>query len=205
MSLYPEVQRKAQNELDAVLGPAILSTFADRPRLPYIEALVKESLRWHTVAPVGIPHMCTKDDIYEGLRIPGSAIVMANIWAFTHDPEIYPNPEVFDPTRFLLSTQKEAQPDPHNLTFKFGRRTCPGRILADSTIFMSIALSLAVFDIRPGAEKSSKVEFLPGVISHPGPFNLRITPRSKEHEELVRRVEVDFPFEEGHAESLNDV
>ncbi|KAL4959505.1 cytochrome P450 [Aspergillus stella-maris] len=211
MSLYPEVQKRAQQELDAVLGSATLPTFVDRPKLPYIEAIVKEALRWHPVAPMGIPHMCSKDDVYEGLRIPGGAIVMANIWAFTHDAKTYPNPEKFDPTRFLPSkgNGKEPQPDPHNLTFGFGRRICPGRILADSTIFMSIAQALSVFDIRSGVdengESSVKAEFLPGVISHPVPFTLRITPRSREHEELVRRVEVEVPFGEGHAESLKDV
>ncbi|KAL4789294.1 cytochrome P450 [Aspergillus venezuelensis] len=209
MSLYPGIQKEAQQELDAVLGPATLPTFADRPKLPYIEALVKEALRWHPVAPMGIPHMCTQDDIYEGSRIPRGAIVMANIWAFTHDAKVYPNPEVFDPDRFLSFTGKEPQPDPHNLTFGFGRRICPGRILADSTIFMSIAQALAVFDIRPQEDESGKdsvrAEFLPGVISHPVPFKLKITPRSKEHEELVRRIEVEVPFGEGDAETLKDV
>ncbi|KAL4936814.1 hypothetical protein BDV06DRAFT_233009 [Aspergillus oleicola] len=208
MSLYPAVQKKAQEELDTVLGPTKLPTFDDRPKLPYIEAIVKEALRWHPTAPMGIPHMCTEDDVYEGLKIPRGAVVMPNIWAFTHDPKTYPNPEIFDPTRFLPSTHansKEAQPDPHTLTFGFGRRICPGRILADSTIFLSIAESLAVFNISPDREGSARAEFLPGVISHPVPFSLTIKPRSEEHEELVRGVEVDFPFEESHMDDIDGI
>ena len=53
MVLYPEVQKKAQAELDAVVGPNRLPDFEDRPSLPYINAIVKESMRWHLVAPLG--------------------------------------------------------------------------------------------------------------------------------------------------------
>jgi cytochrome P450 len=80
MALHPEVQTKAQEELDRVLGPNKLPTFEDRSKLPYIDAMVKESLRWHPVAPMGIPHMCTVDDVYEGYRIPKGSLIMANIW-----------------------------------------------------------------------------------------------------------------------------
>lgn len=62
MALYPDVQKKAQEELDRVIGPNKLPSFADRSQLPYIEAIVNESLRWHPVAPMGLPHMCTEDD-----------------------------------------------------------------------------------------------------------------------------------------------
>ena len=53
MALYPEVQKKAQAEIDTVLGPHRLPDFEDRPSLPYINAIVKESMRWHLVAPLG--------------------------------------------------------------------------------------------------------------------------------------------------------
>ena len=54
MTLYPEVQKKAQAEIDAVVGPDRLPSFSDRNSLPYIEALVKEIQRWNVVAPTGI-------------------------------------------------------------------------------------------------------------------------------------------------------
>ena len=53
MALYPEVQKKAQAEIDTVVGPHRLPDFEDRPSLPYINAIVKESMRWHLVAPLG--------------------------------------------------------------------------------------------------------------------------------------------------------
>jgi cytochrome P450 len=57
MVLHPEVQEKARAEIDAVVGQDRLPSFADRPFLPYLEAVLKECVRWHTVAPSG------KDDI----------------------------------------------------------------------------------------------------------------------------------------------
>ncbi|KAL4972955.1 cytochrome P450 [Aspergillus desertorum] len=196
MALYPDVQRRAQEELDAVLGPTKLPTFEDRAKLPYIEAIVKEALRWHPVAPMGLPHMSTEDDIYEGYRIPKNSLIMPNIWAFTHDASIYNDPSKFNPSRFIGDTPEA---DPSDLTFGFGRRICPGRLLADSSIFLTIAQSLAVFKISSVGEDAAKAEFLPGVISHPVPYRVDILPRSKEHEELVRKIEVESPFGEGNA------
>jgi hypothetical protein len=80
MTLYPQVQRKAQDEIDRVLGAGRLPKVADRASLPYIDAVVKEVLRWHPVAPMGIPHMSVADDIYEGYFIPKGSLVMPNIW-----------------------------------------------------------------------------------------------------------------------------
>ena len=59
MALYPEVQKKAQAEIDAVIGPNRFPDFQDRPSLPYVNALVKESMRWHLVAPLGGPFFIT--------------------------------------------------------------------------------------------------------------------------------------------------
>lgn len=58
MVTYPEAQKKAQEELDEIIGRDRMPTFADRDSLPYIQACVRESLRWKTVAPVGVPHVC---------------------------------------------------------------------------------------------------------------------------------------------------
>lgn len=80
MTLNPEIQRNAQEEIDRVLGPHQLPKVADRKRLPYINAIVKEVLRWHPVAPMGIPHMSSEDDIYEGHFIPKGSLIMPNIW-----------------------------------------------------------------------------------------------------------------------------
>ncbi|PWY71805.1 putative cytochrome P450 [Aspergillus sclerotioniger CBS 115572] len=187
MALNPDVQTKAQEELDRVLGPYTLPCASDRPRLPYINAIVKESLRWCPVAPMGLPHLCTEEDEYEGYRIPKGAIVMQNIWSFTHNPTTYPEPDRFNPERFLGETP---QADPAEVVFGFGRRICPGRVLADSSIFMTVAMVLAMMRISPeeGMGGKSGVELTPGVVSQPvlPRGGVRVVARSKQHEEVVR-------------------
>jgi cytochrome P450 len=101
MTLFPDVQKKAQAEIDAVVGPDRLPSFADRDSLPYTEALVKEVHRWNVVAPTGmrilfiafinrraaltthltaVPHHVTEDDIHDGYHIPKGSLVIPNIW-----------------------------------------------------------------------------------------------------------------------------
>ena len=83
MVLHPDVQDKAQKELDAVIGRKRLPTFEDRPSLPYINAIVKELVRWHVVAPTGVPHAAIRDDEYNGLFIPGNTMIICNAWSVT--------------------------------------------------------------------------------------------------------------------------
>ena len=80
MASFPEVQEKAKAELDSVVGPHRLPEFSDRDSLPYINALIKELLRWRSVVPVGVPHRTLDDDEYRGYFIPKGSIVVANIW-----------------------------------------------------------------------------------------------------------------------------
>lgn len=80
MALFPEVQTKAQLELDTVVGRTKLPEFEDRENLPYINALVKEVLRWHPVVPMNVAHASSQDDICEGYLIPKGSSILANIW-----------------------------------------------------------------------------------------------------------------------------
>ena len=77
---HPEVQKKAQAELDAVVGPDRLPDFADRDSLPYIDAILKETTRWHPVVPLGIPHKSFEDDVYDGYHIPAGTVLIPNCW-----------------------------------------------------------------------------------------------------------------------------
>lgn len=87
MTLYPDIQITAQVELDRVLGGSRLPGSADRPNLPYIEAIIRETHRWHPVAPMALPHTCTKEDVIRGYRIPKGALLLPNNWqATSHAP-----------------------------------------------------------------------------------------------------------------------
>ena len=93
MMLYPEVQRKAQEEIDRVIGNDRLPGFEDRQDLPYIDSIVKEVLRWHPLSPMDFQHTSTEDDIYEGYFIPKDAWIIANIWSVVLDsfPRCHPH------------------------------------------------------------------------------------------------------------------
>ena len=80
MAQFPEAQKKAQAELDAVVGSHRLPDFSDESALPYVCALVKECLRWHAVLPLAVPHRLIEDDIYRGYHIPKGTVVIPNIW-----------------------------------------------------------------------------------------------------------------------------
>ncbi|KAK0240536.1 cytochrome P450 [Armillaria nabsnona] len=189
MLLYPEVQAKAQAEIDAVIGDDRLPRFDDRERLPYINALVLEVTRWHNVGPTGIPHCVTEDVVQSGYFIPKGSLILANIWKMLHDPTVYNEPFKFNPDRFIRTETKEAELDPYKMVFGFGRRICPGRVLADASVFMSCAMVLAVFDISKYSENGvvfePDTEHTAGTISHPTPFKCTIQARSRKAMDLI--------------------
>lgn len=88
MSLYPDVQAKAQAEIDHVVGKG-LPTPLHKDSLPYVSAVVKETLRWHTVTPLGIPHKSDKDDFINGYLIPKGAILIPNVWFVFPEPRLF--------------------------------------------------------------------------------------------------------------------
>ncbi|KAF9463769.1 cytochrome P450 [Collybia nuda] len=189
MVLNPEVQKKAQAEIDAVIGNERLPSLADRSQLPYIMALVTEVLRWNSVAPTGVPHTAMEDGIISGYLIPKGSIIITNLWNMLHDPEVYPDPFTFDPDRHIATEGKPAQRDPRNVCFGYGRRVCPGMHLAEASLFSVISQSLAVFDITKTIENGVPItpphENTSGIISFPEPYKCTIKPRSQRAISLI--------------------
>jgi cytochrome P450 len=132
-------------------------------------------------------HCLTQDDEYAGYHLPAGAMVMPNIWAMLHAPDVYTDPEAFRPERFLGPAP---EPDPRKLAFGFGRRACPGQALAETSVWLSCALVLATLRIRPVKDAAGR-DVLPeatmqnGMTSHPEPFPCEITPRSEHARELI--------------------
>ncbi|KAJ6572074.1 cytochrome P450 [Mycena capillaripes] len=196
MAVNPEVQDRAQREIDAHLSysyssqdatPTRLPTFADRAQLPYISAIVKEVWRWNPSVPLGLPHVVTQDDEYRGYPIEKGSIVWANVWAILHDEQIFPEPSEFRPERYLTGG------DEANSTvaaaFGFGRRICPGMHIAENSVFIAIATMLCMFRISKFVDEQGKVvepviEYN-GFISHPRPFKCKIELRSEQFRALV--------------------
>ena len=142
ISRHPDIQYKARTELDRVVGPDRLPTLADRPALPYVNAIMKETMRWHVPAPLILPHFATEDDEYDGYLIPQGSTILVNVWYDTiqlplgslldadyavrsmlHDPQRYPQPNEFIPERFLDNGKLDlSSGDPGLMAFGFGRR-----------------------------------------------------------------------------------
>ncbi|KAF5375444.1 hypothetical protein D9615_007975 [Tricholomella constricta] len=117
MVRHPEVFRKAQDEMDRVIGSGRLPTLNDRGSLPYLECVLKEVLRWNPPVPLGMPHRVMEDDIYRGYHIPKGTTVIANIFAILHDCF---QPDVLYPERYIENSDL---PDPREVVFGFGRRS----------------------------------------------------------------------------------
>ncbi|KAJ7658428.1 cytochrome P450 [Mycena rosella] len=186
MLANPKAQRKAQAELDALLGPGHLPDFADEVSLPYVSAVVKEVLRWKNVTPIAIPHFVSVDDEYRGYRIPAGSMVIGNTWAILHDEDMYPDPHAFKPERFLLDGKLEsgrAEPRGGRL---WVRQATYGHLFS----LHYRASMLATLDIKKardehGNELEPSYEFFPGLVSPPLPFECSITPRSKKAVEII--------------------
>ncbi|KDQ11859.1 hypothetical protein BOTBODRAFT_189554 [Botryobasidium botryosum FD-172 SS1] len=157
MALYPDVQRRAQAEIDRVVPKGTLPGFQDRDSLPYVDCLLKELQRWRPAIPLGVQRCAMKDDYYGGYYIPKGAIVSPNVWAITRDEANYKDPERFWPERF--ENPETAELDPYKYAFGFGRRTCAGLHFADASIYIAVVSILATFDVgKPKDENGNEVE-----------------------------------------------
>jgi len=176
MLMHPEVQKRAQSELDGFLNRDRLPEMEDRDALPFITAIMKECLRWRPPLPLAVPHVCVADDEYKGFNIPAESFVFGNVWAIMHDKERYQDPDTFDPSRFVNHEGKLRKdvPDPTEV-FGFGRRVCPGRYFALDFVWLAMANLVAVFSIEKPVDELGNViepsgEYMTGLFSFPAPF-----------------------------------
>ncbi|KAH9951705.1 cytochrome P450 [Amylocystis lapponica] len=184
MALHPDKQRKAQKEIDNVIGSGRLPVIQDRDSLPYVNAVIKEVMRWHPALPLGIARRSAEADVYEGYLIPKSTILIPNIWAIAHAPNEKYDPQAFIPERFLDETQNI--PDPATWAFGFARRMCPGKALGENSVFILFATILAMFEITPPEKDKIVPKFTLGLASCPEPFPCIIKPRSDAQAALVK-------------------
>jgi cytochrome P450 len=161
MVLYPDVQRRAQAEIDSVVGNR-LPTFEDRVSLPYVESVLRETMRWCPIAPLGGAHATSSDDIFDGYFVPKGTTVISNTWAISRDEKRYPKASSFIPERFLDVNNALTDDDPAGYVFGFGRRGCPGRYAADATVWSAFVTMLATVEFSSAKDEQGKViEFTP--------------------------------------------
>jgi cytochrome P450 len=156
MTMYPEVQRKAQEEIDDVVGRDRMPTIADLDSMPYIRAMVRETLRWRPVDPMGLQHQTSEDDEYNGYFIPKGTLVIYNVWSMHRDTSVYgQDVDEFNPERYLTADGTQLKPvhpatkGEGQVSYGFGRRICVGRYVANNTLFADIAQILWACTISP--------------------------------------------------------
>ncbi|KAG6906805.1 hypothetical protein DXG01_012033 [Tephrocybe rancida] len=193
MVLYPECQSRAQEEIQSVIGNDRLPENSDRDSLPYLECILQETSRWNHAVPLGVPRTALEDDVYKGMLIPKGCTVIANTRAITLDASIYKDATVFDPSRFLPAPAGRGEP-PTSALFGFGRRKCPGRHLADESLWITIATILATLKIKRALGPDG-MEIIPdvipiasGITNHPKGFPLQLEPRTKGAVELLEQA-----------------
>ncbi|XP_046733963.1 probable cytochrome P450 303a1 [Diprion similis] len=176
--LCPEVQEKAQREIDAIVGNDRLPTLADRPRMPYVDAIVLESLRMFMGRTMNIPHRALKDTVITGYRIPKDTMIVVNFNGILMD-EFWKDPEIFRPERFINDAGTITIPS-RFLPFSYGKHRCIGEVLAKSNIFLLTAtlLQTFTFSVVPGETKPT-IEFIDGVTISPKPYRALVNLRFK--------------------------
>ncbi|KAF8890285.1 cytochrome P450 [Gymnopilus junonius] len=194
MAANPAIQRRAQTELDDVVGISRLPDFDDRPSLPYIEAIYRELLRFAPPTPLGMPHALTEDDVYKGYFIPKGTMVLGNIWAMTRDEELYEEPYKFNPERFLHENG-ELNDNKRIITYGFGRRVCVGKYVGSASIWIIIASTLACFNLEKCKDEfgneipiNDDSDDFSGFFRHKAKFQCSFIPRSPMAAELIRKT-----------------
>ncbi|KAG0455642.1 hypothetical protein HPP92_024934 [Vanilla planifolia] len=153
MVLHPEIQSKAQAEIDAVVGKSRLVSDADIPNLRYLHAIVKETLRMHPPGPLLSWARLAIDDVHVGGHfVPAGTTAMVNMWAITHDEAIWSEPNEFKPERFVAEDVSIMGSDLRLAPFGSGRRVCPGKALGLATVHLWLAQLLQNYKWMPSSE-----------------------------------------------------
>lgn len=187
-ALFPDMQRHVQEQLDAVVGRERMPSFGDMDALTAVTAFYLETYRWRPVSVGGFPHRATKDIIYGQYCIPEGATVVGNHWGIGKDPEFYPEPESFIPSRWITETG-EINEKIKYFNFGFGRRVCPGQHVANRSVFINTAFLLWAFNISQ--DPSSPIDslaFTDTANTHPLPFRVKFEPRIPNLREIVENA-----------------
>ncbi|KAI3615566.1 cytochrome p450 [Moniliophthora roreri] len=190
---FPRVRRKAQAEIDRVIGHERTPTLADFKELPYIQALIKEVHRYRPVVPV-VPHATMADEEYRGFVIPKGSILLANTYGIYHNPHYYDDPDSFYPERYLIAEHGnkqgvDASSFRNSIIFGYGRRFCPGMHLAEVSVNLNTMNLIWAFDFDAveGAPVSLDNYEKKGILPSPLPFKCRIRPRNQNVVNIIER------------------
>ncbi|KAG8175381.1 hypothetical protein JTE90_007392 [Oedothorax gibbosus] len=152
---FPEVQKKIHQEIDTVLDTERFPSYQDRFNMPYTEAAICELMRWKTIIPMNFMRYTLKDTELNGYFIPKHSRVLAVLYSIDHDESLWGNDvDVYRPERFLSENGKKVVKPEHFIPFSIGKRSCPGKPLAEIEIFTYLTAILQKFEfsLPPGKE-----------------------------------------------------
>ncbi|EKM49780.1 uncharacterized protein PHACADRAFT_265459 [Phanerochaete carnosa HHB-10118-sp] len=182
---HPEIQAEVQAQLDSVVGKDRVPTFDDEKLLPLVVAFYLETFRWRPISLGGVAHRATSDIVWNQYVIPVDAAVFGNHWAIGHDPDVFPDPDEFRPSRWL-DTTGNVREDISSFTYGFGRRVCIGQHVASNSVFINTALLLWAFDIREDpAAPIDTMGFTDSGTVRVLPFRVKFSPRIEHLEDII--------------------
>ncbi|CAA7401256.1 unnamed protein product [Spirodela intermedia] len=159
---HPRVMRKVQQELEEVVGMDRVVEEEDLPKLPYLEMVIKESMRLHPVIPL-IPREAREYCVANGIQFEKGTQVFVNIWAMGRDPNEWVNPEAFYPERFEAGSGGGAGDrdslESGSLAFGAGNRSCPGMLMALTTVRIIVTQLVHCFDWELSGELDMSERF----------------------------------------------
>lgn len=172
------MQARVQAELDQVIGRDRLPCLDDQPNLPYVMAFLYEAMRFSSFVPITIPHATTVNTSVLGYHIPKDTVVFVNQWSVNHDPVKWPNPEDFDPARFLDKDgflNKDLASSV--MIFSMGKRRCIGEELSKIQLFLFISILVHQCNFKANPDEPSKMDFTYGLTVKPKSFKINVTLR----------------------------
>lgn len=202
LTKWPEVQKKAQKQVDESVGEDRSPTWQDYGSLPYVAACVKESMRWRPVVPLGFPHVLSENDTVDGMFLPKGSQIFLNAFGMQHDSERFENPDIFDPDHYAGVTELASElangdwEKRDHYGYGTGRRICPGMHVAERNMFLAMVKILWALHIEPGADSTGKVAdpdvsnekaYSAGFLVCAEPFPCKISVRSEARLETLRR------------------
>lgn len=175
---FSDCQKLIIEEIDRVLGREKLPTESDRIKLPYIEAFINETMRFHCAGPILIPRSTTRDVVFKNYKIPENTFIMVNMWSCMHDPAYWDEPDKFEPKRFLDENGNFRCKNPAMMPFSVGKRSCIGESIARLQLFLIFTSLLQKFSFSFAVEKELNdkklLKGIPGVGLNPPNVSLKL-------------------------------
>ncbi|XP_051803104.1 cytochrome P450 2J4-like [Acanthochromis polyacanthus] len=176
MMYYPDIQKRVQAEIDAVIGSSRQPSMTDRENMPYTDAVIHEIQRMGNIIPLNVVHMASRDTTLDKYTIPKGTMLMATLTSVLHDESMWETPHSFNPQHFLDQDGKFRKREAF-LPFSAGKRVCLGEPLAKMELFLFFTSLLQRFSFSAPAGEKPSLEFVLGATHAPKPYRLCATPR----------------------------